>query len=56
MHDGGRGRVLMFGRERELLVKTEWKEVLNSLALVSSVRGCTYALEEYRRGYSAFLA
>ena len=28
MHDGGRGRVLKFGREKELQVKTELKKVL----------------------------
>ena len=32
MHDEGRGRVLMFGREKELLVKTEWKNELKSSA------------------------
>ena len=32
MHDEGRGRVLMFGRGKELLVKTEWKKVLKSSA------------------------
>ena len=32
MHDESRGRVLMFGGEKELLVKTEWKKVLKSSA------------------------
>ena len=32
MHDEGRGRVLMLGREKGLLVNTEWKKVLKSSA------------------------
>ena len=36
MHDEGRGRVLMLGREKGLLVKTEWKKVLKNSTFPAS--------------------
>ena len=46
----------MFGREKELPVKTEWKKVLKSSAFPVTVIGCIRVVEEYSRGDGAFLA
>ena len=51
-HNEGRGRVLMFGREKELPAKTEG---IGEFSL-SSVRGCTGVVEKYSGGDGTFLA
>ena len=48
----GRGILLMFGREKELSVKTE--KSVKEIGL-SSVGGCTGAVEKYIEGMEVFL-
>ena len=53
-HEGGMGRILMSGREKELLVKTERKEVVKSSAL--SVSEVTLdSLRDTERGIERLL-